>query len=295
MTMFARVCLGVLLCLGTTSLAPPASEAFAISFKDAANGVWSSGLSSSGVALAGASIDPHFILFPPAGCTASILECQETSAPGNPFGPASYVVQGPNGTYPLNGAWAASNSTTSQWIGPRADQTNPVVGGSTLPNVATYSSQTDPYVYRLPFNLSLLGIVPGTASIQLRWLSDDAAKAQIRLCGVTSQSDPACSAGTAVPGSGNPGPSSASLSDTITIDSGFTSGPMALDFFVFNGPLDSGLNPTGLRVEILSATGNDVPLTPTPEPSTVALFGIASLTLAARVRHARRATPTPGN
>ncbi len=198
MTGTRRLCISLALCLCTTALQAPVSAASTISFNNVANGVWSTGLSSGAVALAGGSVDPHFVLFPPAGCTTSALNCRENSTVGDVFGPASYVVLGPNGTFPLNGAWAASNDSNSQWIGPRADETNPVVG-STFPNVAPYASVTDPYVYRLPFNLTLLGIVPNNANIQLRWLSDDATNAQIRLCGVVSLSDPVCASNTASP------------------------------------------------------------------------------------------------
>jgi hypothetical protein len=212
MTGTRRLCLSLALCLCMTALQPSAGAALTISFNNVANGVWSTGLSNSAVALAGGSVDPHFVLFPPVGCTGSALNCRESSTVGDVFGPASYVALGPNGTYPLNGAWAASNDSSSQWIGPRADQTNPAVGGSTFPNVAPFASVTDPYVYRLPFSLTVLGLIPSNAHIQLRWLSDDAINAQIRLCGVATQSAPVCAPNTAVAGSGNPGPSSATLS-----------------------------------------------------------------------------------
>jgi hypothetical protein len=87
--------------------------------------------------------------------------------------------------------------------------------------------------------------------------------------------------------SGNSGPASATLSNTITIDSGFTGGLMALDFIVYNAPQDDGLNPSGLRVQILSATASDTPPAPVPEPSTWALFGAGLLILAIHARRGR--------
>lgn len=141
MTTCGRVRAWTVLCLVTMAIAPSAGEALSVSFKDVANGVWSTGLSATGTPLAGGSVDPHFVLIGPAGCTPANVACQEDIV-GNVFGPSSYVVQGPNGTYPLNGAWATANSATSQWIGPRADQTNPAVGGATFPNVAPYGSLT---------------------------------------------------------------------------------------------------------------------------------------------------------
>lgn len=133
----------------------------------------------------------------------------------------------------------------------------------------------------------------GTASIPLRWLSDEAVNARIRLRWVRAPGDPVCAAGTAVPGSGNPGQTSSSLSSPVIIDSGFTSGLMALDSVVCNAALDEGLNPTGLRVQILSATGSDIEHTSTPEPSPLVLSGIASLVLEARRLRARAMTDCP--
>jgi hypothetical protein len=63
---------------------------------------------------------------------------------------------------------------------------------------------------------------------------------------------------------------------------------MALDFIVYNTPLDDGPNPSGLRVEILSATASDTPPAPVPEPSTWVLFGAGMLILAIYARRGSR-------
>lgn len=273
-----------------------------ISFDSVNGGVWSTGFSTGNVLLSGGSVDPHYTLIKtPAGC-AGTLQCQETSTVGDNFGPNSYVVLGPNGSYPLNGAWTA-NDANSQWTGPRADQTNPCVPGGPLCGATTgnvfpftnvFASATDFYVYRLVFNLTSLGLNPGQANIQLAWLSDNNNNASspletshIRLCSIGSAADPVCGAGSMVANSGNPGQGAAAMptsgnSGYVTINSGFGSGLMALDFIVYNSVIPSGqLNPSGFRVDIISATASDV-----PEPGTLALFGLglAALGFARRKR-----------
>jgi hypothetical protein len=246
-----------------------------VHFNGVPNGVFSTGLSASNTLLSGGAVDPHYTLIKlPTGCSG--IACQETSTPGDLFGPATYVVLGPAGTYPLNGTWTA-NDANSQWIGPRADQTNPPEGqGSTFDTTGIFSSNDDFYVYRLVFNLTALGLNPATANIQLAWLSDNnsnggALTSHIRMCGISSASDPVCSAGSTVPGSTNAGQSSGTLSP-VNITSGFTSGLMALDFIVYNPVVPIGWNnPSGMRVQIISATADDNAI---PEPATIGLIGL---------------------
>jgi len=255
--------------LVVTLMATSVSFGAIIDFKNAPNGVWSTGIAPSNVVLipsAGGTLnaqtDTHYTLIKlPTGCTG--VSCQETNTPGDLFGPAAYVVLGGNGTYPLNGvAWVRPNDANSSWIGPRADQRNPNGGGSTYDNTGVFSSDTDFYVYRMVFNLSVLGIDPTTASISLGWLADNYGVGfappnpsdSIRLCSIGSAGDTTpCAAGT-VTGSGNTGQGTSALS-TVNITSGFTSGFMALDFIVYNSVFP-GLNPSGLNVSILSATGS---------------------------------------
>lgn len=263
--------------LACTAVMAASMNAAIVSFNGVTNGVFSTGFNASNTLLSGGAVDPHYTLIKlPTGCSG--VACQENSTPGDLFGPASYVVLGPNGTYPLNGAWP-NNDSDSQWIGPRADQTNPVQGGTTFPNVNIFASTTDFFVYRMVFDLTALGLNPATANIQLAWLSDNntnggALTSQIRMCGVASASDPVCSAGSAVANSTNAGQSSLTLTP-VTISSGFTSGLMALDFVVYNADAPIGwLNPSGLRVDIISATADNV-----PEPATIGLIGAGLVAL----------------
>lgn len=172
-----RPILGLLALLASSTAAVPASAIF-VSFENAANGLYATGIDASGLPAAGGSVDSHYALMQlPAGCAGS-LECQEDAAGGNSFGPSTYVVQGPNGVHPLiAGVWTLANDADSQWIGPRADQTNPVVGGSSFPFVGIFASDAQPYVYRTVFDVSALGLFPETSRIDLAWASDSASAA----------------------------------------------------------------------------------------------------------------------
>lgn len=279
------LCLAV--CVGTTA-------AQAASFKHVANGVWSTGFSAGNTLLSqtGSNIDPHYTLIKlPAGCSG--LSCTEDDL--SLFGPSTYVVQNPGGQFPFAGQWLANNSG-SQWIGPRSNQTNPDVNGTTFPNVGTYSSNSDFYVYRTIFNLGLLGLDPTTANISLGWLSDNANNddlnptltSQIRLCAITSAGDPLCPGGV-VPSSGNSGQSAGALTVVNLVHNGttvnFGSGWMALDFIVYNSNIGFGLNPTGMRVEILSADAQAAQ-NPIPEPATLGMISFALI--GAGLWHRRR-------
>ncbi len=265
----------ILAIIGIGSLALSASAA---SFMNVANGVWSTGLSNSAVILGSGAVDPHYTLIQlPAGCAGN-LSCSEDGTLGNPFGPGTYVVMGPNGTYPLNGtAWAIANDANSQWLGPRANQNSPFVGGTTWPNVEIFAHNTDFYVYRMVFNLTLLGLSPTNASINLSWLSDNnngspnTNASHIRLCSISSASDTTpCGAGSAITNSGNAGQGSATMTNVIITNgvnnASFVAGYLALDFIVYNEVLAAGFNPSGFRVRINSAD-SDV-----PEPATLALI-----------------------
>ncbi len=241
------------------------------SFKNVAGGIWSTGLSPTPVVLTpstggtlAAQVDTHYALIKiPAGCSGA--HCQETSTAGDVYGPNAYVVLGPNGTYPLDGTWTVLNNANSSWIGPRADQRDPIVGNPDYDNAEVFGSDTDFYVYRTTFNLTALGLDHATAAINLSWLSDNDANAQrtlfshIRLCSISSPTDPVCPANTAVPNSGNAGQFAPDLT-TVNITSGFKPGLMALDFIVYNEFLPAGHNASGLNVLINSATSGSLPL-----------------------------------
>lgn len=247
------------------------------SFMNVTNGVWSTGFSSGGTQLSQttSNVDPHYTLIQtPAGCSG--LQC--TNDANQPFGPNTYVVLNPGGQFPFTGAWLP-NDGNSLWLGPRSNQTNPNSAGTTFPDVDVFASATDAYVYRLVFNLGALNLDPATALIQLGWISDNAnngtnplLESHIRLCAITSATDPVCSGGI-VPSSTNSGQSALGLTQVTIQHNGssvvFGSGLMALDFFVYNAPIPYGLNPSGVRVEVINATAD--PLNgggAVPEPAT---------------------------
>lgn len=260
--------------------------ASAASFLNVANGVWSTGFNVAGSLLpqTGVNVDGNYRLQQvPTGCAG--VQC--TTDGSTPFGNGAFVVENPGGQFPFN-VWL-NNNANSQWIGPRANQTNPNVNGTTFPNVGVFGSSTSPYVYRLAFNLSALGLDPTTANIQLAWLADNSDNAgnpllssHIRLCAISSLGDPLCPGGI-VPNSGNAGPAGTSLTPVSIVHNGtsvvFSSGWMALDFVVYNSPIAFGNNPSGMRVQMLSADAQ--PDSTIPEPATLALVSAALITLGA--------------
>jgi hypothetical protein len=276
------------------SVAAVPAHAAPASFKNVNGGVYSTGLNISASALSGGAVDPHYVLHSlPAGCSG--VACQEATTVGDLFGPSTYVVLGPNGTFPLvPTAWAVPNDTNSSWIGPRANQTNPITGGTTFPNVEVFAHASSPYVYRMVFNLTGLGLVPDTARLKLRWLSDGGPGSEIRLCPITSVSDPVCAPASAITGSGNAGPLSTLLSPVLIADgvnnADFTSGLMALDFIVVNPAVASGqLNPSGFRVIIDEALADPPSTGPLPlvvtkqfSPSTIVAGGTSTVTVFVR-------------
>jgi hypothetical protein len=111
--------------------------------------------------------------------------------------------------------------------------------------------------------LAALGLTaPGFYTINLGWLSDNNQNSTGSLTsGILLN-------GTPVAGSGNAGQAAASLTP-VTINGTYSgSGVVNLDFVVYNlvytGP---GFNPSGLRVQINSATATDI-----PEPATFTLL-----------------------
>ena len=246
-----------------------AGSAFAVSFKNTANGVWNTGLNNAAVVLAGNTADSHYFLIQPTGCSAV-----PTPASCTGFGPNAITVIGPPGAL-----WTA-NDANSAWVGPIGNQTTPPVQNNTI-----YNSSTDFYVYRLFINFSSLGLYGNTASVQLRWLSDNnvnsvntpTQQSHIRVCAAANPGSPVCDASTRVTNS-NAGPeNTVNFASQLPVTIGpsyFTAQQMAMDFVVFNSPIAFGANPTGLRVEILSATADSV-----PEPGTLSMMGLALIGL----------------
>lgn len=250
----------VLLCAGVA--------AHAVSFKNTANGVWSTGLDASAVVLAGNTADSHYFLIQPTGC--SVVPTPATCAS---FGPNAITVIGPPGTL-----WSA-NDANSAWVGPIGDQTN-------VQNNTIYNNSSDPYTYRMIVDFAALQLYYSTASVSLRVLSDNNVnsvgnptdQSHIRVCAIPDAANrTACASNTRVTGSAtgaeNTNPFSSQAPVTINA-AYFTSALMAIDFVVYNSPIAFGANPSGLRVEILSANAD-----PVPEPMTFSLIGLGLLGL----------------
>lgn len=253
------VTLGILLCGLSIS-------AQAVSFKNVLNGVWNSGLTDSAVLLTAPAADSHYVLIQPQGCT---VPNPPVSCSG--FGTNAVLVVGPS----TNGTWPAGNGSDSQWVGPVANQ-SPVIG----PN-GIYNSSTDFYVYRMIFNLNMLGLWSETANISLRWLADNSvnsmtvvtANSHIRLCSIPDPNNrDICSEATTVANSAPGAQNTNAIGDAPIVNMGpalFAAGYMALDLVVYNSPIAFGENPTGLRLEILSANAD-----PVPEPMTLSMIGL---------------------
>jgi len=254
----------------------------AASFMHVANGVWSSGFSSGGSLLpqnVQNTLDPHFSLIQlPAGCSG--ISCTQDGT--TPFNNSTFVVNGPAPVFPFDGSWMA-NTSSSAWIGPRSDQGNPTVPNSNFPNVGIFANNNSPYVYRTLFNLGALGLNPLTAAIALAWQSDNFENSQIRLCSVATATDPVCDAAFAIAGSGNAGHNVALTNVNLQhgVNATFSSGWMALDFIVYNTEITSGRNPSGMRVQITSATADTADV---PEPTTALLVGVALIAIGIRRR-----------
>jgi len=251
----------VLLCAGS---------ALAGSFKNTVNGAWSTGLDNAAVALAGNTADSHYFLIQPSGCGVV-----PTPANCAGFGLNPVTVIGPPDT-PGN-IWTI-NDANSKWVGPIGDQRS--VQSNTL-----FNSTTDFYVYRLLIDFTSLGLHANTASVELRWLSDNSVnsvstptqQSHIRVCAAANAGSPVCDAASRVTGSNSGIENTVNFANQtpVTIDSSyFTSQLMAMDFVVYNSPIAFGANPTGLRVEILSATADPVP-DPVPEPATLSMMALA--------------------
>lgn len=128
----------------------------------------------------------------------------------------------------------------SKWIAPAANQITAGAGN---------------YIYQTTFDLT--GFSPSTASITGRWAANDMGL-DILINGLST--------GQTTGGTFNP----------FAISTGFISGINTLDFLVLNDPSILGLNPTGLRVEFLSATALSASGTPTsvvPLPAAAWLLG----------------------
>ena len=116
--------------------------------------VFSTGVDSNGVALAGGSVDPHYTLIQSADTTLT--------------GPDAIVV-----SQIAEGFWLPQ-SATSKWLAPSADQPYPAP--------PTPCNNAGTYAYRTTF--SLAGLDPATARITGGWAADNMGTA-VRLNGVS--------------------------------------------------------------------------------------------------------------
>lgn len=171
-------------------------------------------------------------------------------------GPAYEVIGSASAWFPFNGWWLL-NDGVSQWIAPQpAYDGGPTDAGGN-------------YIFRTTFSLS--GMIPSTAQIQGRWLTDNQGVniyLNAQALGLTTPL------------------SSFQAWSVFNILAGslFEPGMNTLDFVVYNIPQDVG-NPVGLRVE-LSGTAADMVI---PEPGTFALLGIGLVGVGIFYRRRKRA------
>jgi hypothetical protein len=172
----------------------------------------------------------------------------------SPNGSASAYVTSTSG-FPFDGqsySWVA-NTGSSQWISPQ----------SSYPNMG--SDPAGYYTYETTF--SLAGFDPSTAVIVLNVAADNDLTISLN-----NNLEPFSIAGSDL--------SNQHTMHAFTLSSGFLPGTNTLDFTVYNIPQDSG-NPSGLQVQIVSATAIDPPI---PEPGTLLVFGTGVLALSAFAR-----------
>ncbi len=167
--------------------------------------------------------------------------------------PSSWLPNAPPAGSSFNSSLVAQ-IPVSQWIAPAANQNSAVAGN---------------YVYQTTFNLT--GFNLGTVSITGRWAANDMGL-DILINGLST------------------GQTTGSIFNPFAINTGFVSGINTLDFLVLNDPSIQGLNPTGLRVEFLTATAlsaSGAPTSVVPLPAAVWLLGsgLVGLLGFARRRH----------
>ena len=193
-------------------------------------GLFNTGVNGSNVTLGNNAVDSHWRLTAaPIGVTL-----------GNTYTGAS------NGSFPLNGAWAANNAT-SRWI---------------TPTVSHIQATPGLYTYEMQFTLTPK-MITNTGQLTGRFMNDNALTSIF--LNTTQLTAPA----------GN-----FKTFSNFSAASGFIAGLNKLSFTVRNDAGTSG-NPTGLRVEFLSNSIGVV-----PEPGTWAMlivgFGLIGVSMRRR-------------
>jgi len=198
--------------------------------------IYNTGVDSSGTALVGEVVDPHYTI---AGFAVN---------PGDTFiTPTDAYTLNSTSSFPFP-HWIA-DSDLSRWVAPD--------GGN---NVDDTTVPDGYYKYRTTFDLT--GFDYTTAFISGRWSTDNEGW-DILLNGIST-------------GTLNRilDPTSFQAWHGFSVSGGFISGVNTLDFVVKNDIQATG-NPSGLRVEITSATA-----APVPEPGTMMLLGSGLVGLA---------------
>ncbi len=189
--------------------------------------LYSTGVDDSHVALGNHAIDPHYKLI---------------SSPDPDFpGPIARTIN--SSTYAIQNDYVP-NTSTSRWIGPRADAGGNVPDGF-CESTPTFDCDQANYVYQTTFDLT--GFDPQTALITGQWAMDDSG--ELFLNGVSKAFRPYVF-----------GPEASFRTwASFTIDSDFLPGLNTITIVVNNAffPLDPDANPTALRVDM---TGTASPL-----------------------------------
>lgn len=195
--------------------------------------LYGTGFSSSGTLLAAGATDGNWTL---------------VSAPESIGRNAPFVTDGSDSSFPFPN-WLA-DSSTSQWISPKASETT-----------NDTSSSTTPYVYEETFNLT--GLNTATLDITGAWSADN--YGEILLNGTEVDPSAAIASGT----TGAFRSFTSFVIDSATLNGAtINAGSNTLEFEVFNSGAGSP-DVTGLNVEITSATAS-----PVPEPASLALLGL---------------------
>lgn len=297
--MLPRVLIPVWLRLAVVALGFVLASGARASLATDVNGLYYTGINSSGSLLAGGTTDPHW----------SVTYARADGVSGNAtYEGAAYVVSSTANssaaTNYIDGAWV-QNTTSAQWItAPGARNPSGVanVGGVQLPGNGTSGNNRAQYVYTLGFNISGTGTgtVTNAIVIELTIAADDRYGIYV---------NPVLNANGSVAGGQTPAFSrnSAWTNTTAAVlqngtngtgtsgNSVFVVGTNQLVVVVDNTNSATGnsnstqINPSGFLMYQVGALAT-IDGRPVPEPGTLASFGVVGLlTLLRCLRRRRRA------